>query len=119
MKLRCETFKPDFELNANFARAHVDSDSPPLEEVDVVELVELQRYLDGRLQLAARHFAVAVGCRRGEDTNGEPVSRRSKLAPSPPSWRGNRSHQRLHFLPSLPPSPIPTSNSRRNVGCKL
>ena len=42
-------------------RARVDSDSPSLEEVDVVELVELQRYLDGRLQLAARHFAVAVG----------------------------------------------------------
>ena len=26
MELRCETFQPDFELNANFARARVDSD---------------------------------------------------------------------------------------------
>ena len=32
--------------------------SPSLEEVDVVELVELKGYLDGRLKLAARHFVV-------------------------------------------------------------
>ena len=37
------------------------TDLPSLEEVDVVELVKLERYLDGRLELAAaaRHF-VAV-----------------------------------------------------------
>ena len=75
MELRCETWQSDFELSANFACARVDSDSPSLEEVDVVELVELQRYLDGRLQLAARHFAVAVG-RHGDTRRAS----RSKLA---------------------------------------
>ena len=37
------------------------TNSPPLEEVDVVELVELEGYLDGRLQLAARHFGSGGG----------------------------------------------------------
>ena len=37
------------------------TDLPSLEEVDVVELVKLERYLDGRLELAAaRHFVAVV-----------------------------------------------------------
>ena len=36
------------------------TDLPSLEEVDVVELVKLERYLDGRLELAAARHFVAV-----------------------------------------------------------